>query len=79
VGGEGRKGGELTSLELILLLDGVRVGRSLGGVDKLISEANDSRKRKGRGQFGLGTKSEEAELEGRKGREGARLTTRRWT
>ena len=27
------------TLELVLLLDGVRVGRSLGGVDKLISKA----------------------------------------
>jgi hypothetical protein len=27
------------SLKLILLLDGVRVGRSLGGVDELIGEA----------------------------------------
>jgi len=26
------------SLELVLLLDGVRVGRSLGGVDKLVGE-----------------------------------------
>lgn len=26
------------TLELVLLLDGVRVGRALGGVDKLISE-----------------------------------------
>lgn len=26
------------TLELVLLLDGVRVGRALGGVDKLVSE-----------------------------------------
>ena len=29
----------LTSLELVLLLDGVRVGGSLGGVDELVGEA----------------------------------------
>jgi len=27
------------TLELVLLLDGVRVGRTLGGVDELISQA----------------------------------------
>jgi len=74
--GRERRRGERTSLELVLLLDGVRVGRSLGGVDKLISEAMDPRRRRGRSRYGSRREWTRPFSEGRAE---AGLTTRRWT